>query len=136
MRSTMTRAISVLALPLVAACQDPLPADVQWLAGRWRWTQSCCGISGIPDSADTPDALVLDFHHNGEVVVYRDGVETLRTRFDVDISDEGTLVRFAERVLYGEQFRINRPETDRITLQEFPQRCVDCPDRHGFVRAP
>lgn len=123
-------------LLMAAACGDPLPPDAQWLAGRWRWLGSCCTIAGTGPVPSSPEAFVIDLHHNGDVEVYEDGVETVHTRFDVDIIGRDTLVRFEKSIFHAAQFAIERTASDRLALQEFPRRCVDCPNRHAFARAP
>ena len=80
--------------------------------------------------------LTIDFHYNGDVEVVYHG-DTLRTRFDVDVGDERTRVRFLEPMpIFNRRmtFLMERTAADRIALTEYPTFCIDCPDRHGFVR--
>src|SRR5438046_1936873 len=124
---------SAVSLLFVVSCADPLPPEAQWLAGRWQWISSCCTIAGTGPVADAPDALVIDLHHNGDAEIYDHGVETLRTHFDVSIAVRDTLLRFENPVLHGTQYTVKRSAGDRLTLAEFPRRCSDCPDVHGFL---
>jgi hypothetical protein len=124
----------VVALVLAAGCNDPLPSEVEWLAGRWRWTGSCCTIAGTATTPSSPDALVIELHHNGEVDIAEQGGEPVRTRFDVDVGEGATRIRFGQPIFQAPVFLVTRTAADRIVLKEYPTRCVDCPDAHAFVR--
>ena len=134
---SVLRAMSaVAALLLLSSCSDPLPADVQWLAGNWRWTGSCCTISGGEILPTLQNQLFINFHYNGDVEMAYHG-DTVRTRFDVDVGDELTRVRFLQPMPifnHAMTFLMERTASDRIALTEHPTPCNDCPDRHGFVR--
>lgn len=126
----------VPALLVAVGCGDPMPADVQWLAGNWRWAESCCTIAGASVDPSSSNELFIDFHHNGDVEMVYHG-DTVRTRFDVDIGDQLIQLRFLQPlpILHpATTFLVERIGMDRIALKEYPTFCTDCPDRHGFVR--
>ena len=128
--------VAIAALLGVAGCSDPLPSDVDWLAGKWRWTGSCCSITGASVVPNLQNQLFIDFHYNGDVEMVYHG-DTVRTRFDVDVGDELTRVRLLQPMPILNQamtFLMERTAADQITLSEYPQSCNDCPDIHGFVR--
>jgi hypothetical protein len=127
---------AITALLVFAGCSDPLPADVQWLAGRWRWTGSCCTIAGTGPVPTLGNELFIDFHHNGTTAFYYRG-DTLRTRYSVDVGEDATWVRFFQAMPAfnrARTFLMTRTAADRIVLHEYPDPCDDCPDTHAFVR--
>ena len=133
----MGRVLPMFALLLATTCYDPLPRSVQWLAGRWQWTGSCCSIAGQPDVPDSADTLVMLVHHNGDATIIRDGTDTVRTRVYVDTRSGDPLATFDYPLIYNRtKFRITRVATDSLQLEDFPPVCVDCPAVHGFARVP
>jgi len=136
LRQSFSRSAAVAAIMLLAGCSDPLPSDVNWLAGSWRWTGSCCTIAGAEVVPNLQNQFLIIFHYNGDVEMTYHG-DTVRTRFDVDVGDERTRVRFLQPMPIFNQamtFLMDRTASDRIALTEYPTFCNDCPDRHGFVR--
>ena len=132
--------IAVLLVVLLAGCDDPLPPEAQWLAGRWRWTASCCDFAGQQFIPASPDALVIDLHHNGDAEISdATGNERVfrRTRFEVDFVGGDTLIRFDHPLIWNRlRFRIHVRTMDDIGFIDQPIQCIDCPSTHGFRRVP
>lgn len=136
----MKARLVALALLMLTACGDPLPPEVQWLAGRWRWTGSCCDLGGLIHVPVTTDAFVIDLHHNGEAEISDargDEMQHRRTRFEVDIVRGDTLIRFDDPLIFdGSRFKIMRRLVDYMGFVDHPLECADCLSTHGFVRVP
>lgn len=139
MRARLLVALAV-ALVTLLACDDPLPPKAEWLAGRWRWTASCCDIAGQQYIPANPNALVIDLHYNGDAEISDatgDELVVRRTRFEVDFAAGDTLIRFDDPLIWSRsRFRIHVRTMDDIGFIDQPIQCIDCPSTHGFHRVP
>ena len=76
--------------------------------GGWEWTSSCCSIAGVGLTPSTQGySYVLQFSSEGTVVVVRNNVEILTTRYTVvrsrpsPTADEITTVRYDTPLPHG-----------------------------------
>jgi hypothetical protein len=134
MKQRWSALCAVLVTGVLLGCAEPLPPELTWLTGSWRWTSSCCGISGDQELPATPDALVLELRANGEYRVYERGAITSLADFEVTEGAQGFTVRFDGRVRYSDTYAVEQISDTRMILHSL--QCDDCYGSVAFSRIP
>jgi hypothetical protein len=112
---------------LIAACSSAPTALVpDRLEGRWAWTSATGGIAGWTITPATEGyTMEVRFLGTGTAQLYRDGVLTRTTDFEIGIGREGgsfpgrEVIRFEEPLFGGwEEMLLELPEPDRLLLAD------------------